>query len=159
MERHPEKTRLIEFGRWARRDRDGRGEGKPETFSFLGFTHICGTTRAGKFQVMRQTVAKRMRAKLRELKDELRARLHHPIPETGLWLHAVVQGHYRYYGVPGNSRALKGFQRHVARLWYRALRRRSQRRRLTWERMDALIRRWLPTPRIMHPYPEQRLRV
>lgn len=157
LELHPEKTRLIEFGRWARRDHDRRGEGKPETFSFLGFTHICGNTRAGKFQVMRQTVTKRMRAKLIELKEELRARLHHPVPETGSWLKAVLRGYYRYYGVPGNSYAMRSFRQQVARLWYRSLRRRSQRRRLTWERMNRLIRCWLPCPRIMHPYPEQRL--
>lgn len=157
LELHPEKTRLIEFGRWARRDHDRRGEGKPETFTFLGFTHICGSTRSGMFQVMRQTVTKRMRAKLKELKDELRVRLHHPVPETGGWLQAVLRGYYRYYGVPGNSCAMSSFRQQVVRLWYRSLRRRSQRRRLTWERMNRLIRCWLPYPRIMHPYPEQRL--
>lgn len=157
LELHPEKTRLIEFGRWARRDHDRRGEGKPETFTFLGFTHICASTRSGKFQVLRQTVTKRMRAKLKELKVELKARLHHPVPETGRWLQAVLRGHYGYYGVPGNSYAMSSFRHHVARLWYRTLRRRSQRQRLTWERMSRLMRCWLPNPRIMHPYPEQRL--
>lgn len=114
-----------------------------------------GTPQGG--SILRQTVTKRMRAKLKELKDELRARLHHPVPETGIWLQAVLRGYYRYYGVPGNSCAMSSFRQQVVRLWYRSLRRRSQRRRLTWERMNRLIRCWLPYPRIMHPYPEQRL--
>lgn len=106
---------------------------------------------------MRQTMTKRVRAKLRELKEELRARRHHPVPEVGSWLQSVLRGHYRYYAVPGNSHAIGSFRQQVVRLWYRSLRRRSQRQRLTWERMYRLTRRWLPHPRIMHPYPEQRL--
>lgn len=159
LELHPEKTRLIEFGRFAATNRERRGEGKPETFDFLGLTHICGTTRRGKFQVVRQTQVERMRGKLREVKLELKRRMHLPVPAVGQWLKTVVQGHYRYYGVPGNLHALKQFQHQVGWLWFRALRRRSQRTRMNWDRMRRLIRRWLPSPRIMHPYPNQRLRV
>ena len=157
LELHPEKTRLIEFGRYARRDRERCGDSKPENFSFLGFTHYCALTRNGKFKVLRLTMAKRMRAKLAELKGEVRRRKHRPIPEVGHWLGTVLRGHYQYYGVPGNSYGLRRFQRQVIYLWYRVLRRRSQRTRLTWERMNRLVRSYLPTPRITHPYPEQRL--
>jgi len=159
LELHPEKTRLIEFGRYARRDRERRGEGKPETFRFLGFTHICGSTREGKFKVVRQTAARRMRAKLRELKEELRRRLHHSVTEVGRWLQSVLRGHYRYYGVPGNWHALSSFRNQVTWLWRCALIRRSQRTQLTWERMLRLVRRFLPYPRVLHPYPEARLGV
>lgn len=159
LELHPEKTRLIEFGRFADTNRKGRGEGKPETFHFLGFTHICGRTRQGKFCVLRQTIAKRQQAKLRELKAELRRRLHHPVPVVGQWLCSVLQGHYRYYGVPRNRAALSAFRWQVERLWHRTLKRRSQKHRLSWQRMRRLTHRWLPYPHIHQPYPAQRLRV
>jgi group II intron reverse transcriptase/maturase len=159
LELHPEKTRLIEFGRFAATNRRRRGEGKPETFNFLGLTHICGKTRKGKFQVIRQTMVQRMRAKLKELKIELRRRMHFPVPEVGRWLTSVLRGHYQYYGVPGNKYALNQIRHQVARLWYRVLLRRSQRKWLNWERMKRLIERWLPYPRIVHPYPDRRLRV
>lgn len=156
---HAEKTRLIEFGRYAAANRRGRGVGKPETFSFLGFTHICGKTRKGKFTVLRQTARKRMRAKLQQLKLELKRRRHEPLPQIGAWLGSVLRGHYQYYGVPRNSPALCAFRYELIRLWKRALERRSQRGRLTWERMSRLARRWLPIPHICHPYPNQRLHV
>lgn len=159
LELHPDKTRLIEFGRFADENRRRRGDGKPETFDFLGFTHACGKTRKGKFKVIRQTVAKRMRAKLKAIKLGLRRRLHRPIPEVGRWLRSVLRGYYRYHAIPGNSYRMQTFHYQVARLWLRALRRRSQRHRVNWERMKRLIQSWLPYPRVLHPYPEQRLRV
>jgi group II intron reverse transcriptase/maturase len=159
LELHPEKTRLLEFGPFAVENRRRAGEGKPETFDFLGFTHICGKKRNGRFTVVRQTIRKRLQAKLGEVKAELRRRLHVPIPAVGRWLRSVVEGHLRYYGVPMNGRALFTFCFQVGRLWCRTLRRRSQTARLTWERMRRLIRRWLPAPRICHPYPLRRLGV
>jgi len=159
LELHPEKTRLIEFGRFAATNRRQRGEGKPETFNYLGMTHICGKTRKGKYQVVRQTMVQRMRAKLKEVKVALRRRMHFPVPEVGQWLKSVLRGHYQYYGVPGNKYALNQIRHQVGRLWYRVLLRRSQRKWLNWERMKRLIERWLPYPRIVHPYPDQRLRV
>ena len=156
---HPEKSRLIRFGRYAMSQRAARGEGKPETFDFLGFTHACGKTRKEGFKVIRQTMAKRMRAKLKAIKLELRRRLHHPIPEVGKWLRSVLRGYYRYHAVPGNSYRMKTFHYQISRLWFRALLRRSQRTTMTWERMKRLIRSWLPYPRVLHPYPERRLRV
>ncbi|HNX49734.1 MAG TPA: group II intron reverse transcriptase/maturase [Thermoanaerobaculaceae bacterium] len=159
LELHADKTRLIEFGQHAETRRRHRGEGKPETFDFLGFTHICAKTRRGWFTVLRQTMAKRMRGKLQALKGELRRRGHLPVPTVGRWLRSVLTGHYRYYGVPNNWHALSRFHYQLGRLWYRALRRRSQRTRLNWDRMQRLIHSYLPYPRIMHPYPEQRLRV
>jgi len=159
LELHPGKTRLIEFGRYAASNRQQRGEGKPDTFDFLGFTHACGRTRKGYFQVVRLTIKKRFRAKLKALKAELRYRLHLSIPEVGKWLKKVMNGYYQYHAVPGNSRILCAFRYHVGRLWFRALKRRSQRSKLTWERMERIIDRWLPRPRILHLYPEQRLRV
>jgi group II intron reverse transcriptase/maturase len=150
---HPDKTRLLEFGRYAAWARRGRGEGKPETFNFLGFTHVCSTTRKGWFTVVRQTMRQRWQAKLRAVATVLRQRLHDPVPEVGAYLRAVVQGHIRYYGVPLNTPALRAFRRAIGRLWYRVLRRRSQRTRLTWERMARLIDRWLPRPVVCHPYP------
>jgi group II intron reverse transcriptase/maturase len=154
LELHAEKSRLIEFGRFAAQNRKGRGDGKPDTFDFLGFTHICGTTSKGKFTVHRRTIRKRILAKLGTLKIELRKRLHLPVPVVGKWLRVVLLGHFRYYGLPGNSDKLEAFKYHVSILWYRTLKRRSQRHRLNWERMDRLIARWLPNPRIMHPYPD-----
>jgi group II intron reverse transcriptase/maturase len=156
---HPDKTRLIEFGRFADTNRKGRGQGKPETFGFLGFTHICSKTRRGRFCVLRKTIAKRLRAKLQQVKADLWRRMHHCIAQTGQWLKAVIEGHYRYYGVPRNIRSLTAFQRAITRLWLRVLRRRSAKSSVTWERMERLVRRWLPAPRIYHPYPDQRFRV
>jgi group II intron reverse transcriptase/maturase len=153
LELHPDKTRLIEFGRFADSNRQQRGGGKPETFNFLGFTHSCAKTRAGKFTVLRQTMRTRWRAKLEAVKAELRQRLHDPIPEQGAYLRSVVMGHIRYYGVPLNGPALNAFRGAIGWIWGRSLRRRSQRHRVTWTRMQRLISRWLPTPRICHPYP------
>jgi group II intron reverse transcriptase/maturase len=159
LELHPEKTRLIEFGRHAADNRKGRGEGKPETFNFLGFTHICGKTKKGRFAVIRHTIRKRWLAKLTEVKTELRKRMHDPVPEVGAWLKSVVGGHIRYYGVPGNRYALANFRFAVAAYWHRVLERRSQKGRVHWERMKRLINRWLPPAHIYHPYPSLRVRV
>jgi len=159
LELHPDKTRLIEFGRFAAERRQRRGEGKPATFDFLGFTHYCGTTRAGKFKVGRKTKRKSATAKLAVLKEQLRQRMHDPVPKTGTWLRGVLNGHYRYYGVPGNSAAMAFFRDRLTVLWRLALRRRSQKGQVPWERMNRLARRWLPTPTIQHAYPNQRLRV
>jgi RNA-directed DNA polymerase len=156
LELHPDKTRLIEFGRFAARNRAGRGEGKPETFDFLGFTHICAKSRNGRFKLKRVTSKKRMRAKLREVKTELRRRRHLPIPDQGRWLASVLRGHSNYYAVPDNSDAINAFYYQATRHWHRALRRRSQRTRLDWKRMDRLAKRWLPTVRIVHPWPSER---
>ena len=153
LELHPAKTRLIEFGRFADPNRRGRGDGKPETFNFLGFTHSCAKTRAGRFTVLRQTMRVRWQAKLKDLKIELRRRLHLPVPEQGVYLRAVVRGHTQYYGVPNNGAALGAFRKAVGRLWWRALRRRSQQHHLPWHRMTRYIDRWLPPVRISHPYP------
>ena len=160
LELHPEKTRLLEFGRFAAENRKRRGQGKPVTFNFLGFTHICGKTRSnGRFTVLRQTMRMRLQAKLSEVKTELRRRMHDPIPEVGKWLRSVVAGHVRYYGVPMNSQALHLFRFQVGRHWHRALSRRSQTGRVHWDRMQRLIDRWLPPPRVCHPYPLRRLGV
>ncbi len=156
---HPEKTRLIEFGRFAASDRKKRGVGKPETFMFLGFTFLCGKSRAGHFQVHRKTRRDRMNAKLQAIKAELRRRMHHPIPSQGEWLKQVVRGHFAYYAVPTNSRALSAFRYHVTDLWRRTLRRRSQKDRVTWDRMTKIANDWLPLPRILHPSPSQRFAV
>ncbi len=157
LELHAEKTRLIEFGRFAADNREERGDGKPETFNFLGFTHMCGKTRKGKFTVLRQTMQKKMQRKLQELKVELRKRMHWSIPEVGKWLRVVLQGHYRYYGVPNNTRKLSAFRYHLRCLWEQVLQRRSQRHRITWDRIERIALRWLPPPRIYHPYPTERL--
>ncbi len=157
---HPEKTRVIEFGFHAANNRKRRGKGKPETFNFLGFTHICSKKRSnGMFTVLRRTMSKRKRAKLKEVKTELRKRMHQRVTEVGKWLRSVVEGHNRYYGVPSNLPSLYSFRFHVARNWYRSLRRRSQKTRLSWERMYRLINRWLPPPTLHHPYPLRRLGV
>ena len=156
LELHPDKTRLIEFGRFAASSRKKRGLKKPETFDFLGFTHYCAKTRAGRFALRRRSISKRVRAKLHEVKAELKRRRHLPIPEQGRWLASVVRGHLAYYAVPGNSRAVLAFRDQVIRHWLKALRRRSQRHHLTWERMGRLVKRWLPPARIMHPWPEVR---
>lgn len=156
---HPEKTRLIEFGRHAAQRRTGRGEGKPETFDFLGFTHVVAKTRShGRFTVHRYSISKRLRAKLHQISDELRKRLHRPLGETGRWLRQVVQGWLNFHAVPFNSRQMNRFLKGVTRLWLYALRRRSQRgrRHRTWERMSLIADRYLPRPKILHPYPHQR---
>jgi len=159
LELHPEKTRLLEFGPFAADNRRRAGQGKPETFNFLGFTHICGKKRNGRFTVVRQTIRKRVQAKLSEVKAELRRRLHDPIPVVGAWLRQVVSGHTRYYGVPMNSPAIVMFRFQVGWLWHRALARRSHTGHVSWERMRRLIERWLPPARICHPYPLRRLGV
>jgi RNA-directed DNA polymerase len=159
LELHPDKTRLLPFGRQADRQwRNGRGD-KPGTFNFLGFTHSSGKTRKGGFTVLRQTMRKRVQAKLVELKAELRRRMHDPVPAQGAFVAAVVRGHARYYGVPMNGWAITAFRQAVGRLWFRTLRRRSQKHRLRWERMHRLIRLCLPPARVCHPYPLQRFGV
>ena len=160
LELHPEKTRLLEFGPYAIDNRKRRGEGKPETFNFLGFTHICVKKRSnGQFTVLRQTIRQRLQTKLNEVKAELQRRMHAPIPEQGKWLRAVVGGHFRYYGVPMNKPALVLFRFQVAWLWQRSLSRRSQNGRVLWNRMRRLITRWLPLPSVCHPYPLRRMGV
>src|SRR5438093_11840868 len=159
LELHPGKTRLIEFGRFAAANRQKRGAGKPETFDFLGFTHICAKMREGRFWVRRITVSKRMRAKLAEVKDQLRQGRHQPVPEQGRWLGSVVRGHCAYYAVPGNRKAVAAFRTQVTRHWQAELRRRSQRSRLDWKRMNRLATRWLPPARVMHPFPDVRFGV
>lgn len=159
LELHPGKTRLIEFGRYAVERRRARGLGKPETFDFLGFTHICGRMRDGRFWVRRITISKRMRAKLRAVKDQLARRRHQPIPEQGRWLASVVRGHRTYYAVPGNRVAVAAFRTQVTRHWHEALQRRSQRARISWTRMNRLATRWLPPARVVHPFPDVRFRV
>ncbi len=160
LELHPEKTRLLEFGPYAIHNRQQRGAGKPETFNFLGFTHICVKKRSnGMYTVLRQTIRKRMRAKLSEVKTELQRRMHDPIPEVGQWLRSVVGGHFRYYGVPMNTPAMTAFRFQVGWHWYRTLSRRSQKGRLPLERLRRLVERWLPPVRVYHPYPLRRMGV
>jgi RNA-directed DNA polymerase len=156
---HPEKTRLIEFGRFAAERRKRCGLGKPETFNFLGFTFICGKTRAGKFQLKRMTRRDRMRAKLRMIKEEMWRRMHQPIPAQGTWLWHVVRGYFNYHAVPTNFRALVAFRTELAKRWHRVLTRRSERTKLNWDRMNRLIDDWLPKPRILHPWPDKRFAV
>jgi RNA-directed DNA polymerase len=157
LELHPEKTRLIEFGRFAAANRKQRGEGKPETFSFLGFTHICGQTRKnGKFTVLRKTIRKRLLAKLKQVGEALWKLMHQPLAEVGKWLRSVVRGYFNYYAVPGNFASLRSFRREVGKLWWRVIRRRSQRNRITWELMTQFVTQWLPLPTILHPYPTTR---
>jgi RNA-directed DNA polymerase len=159
LELHPDKTRLIEFGRFATQNQKEWGDGKPETFDFLGFTHICGKTRRGKFTVLRKTARKKRQAKLKEIYTELRLRMHDPVPEQGAYLRSVVTGHVRYYGVPMNSSAIGAFRRAVGRLWHKVLKRRSQKHNLTLDRMNRLIARYIPPAHICHPYPLVRLGV
>jgi len=156
LELHPDKTRRIEFGRFAEQNRTRRGEGKPETFDFLGFTHISGKNSLGRFMVRRKTIRKRMRAKLREIKQQLRQRMHDPVRQTGQWLKSIVQGHFNYYAVPGNLKSLGVFRNRVVALWWRTLRRRSQKHRINWTRTLALSTRWLPQPSTLHPFPDAR---
>ena len=158
LELHPGKTRLIEFGRFAAKNRQARGLGKPETFDFLGFTHICARMWDGRFWVRRITISKRMRAKLREVKDQLKRRRHQPVPEQGRWLASVVRGYRAYYAVPGNRAAVATFRTQVTKLWHEALERRSQRTRINWARMNRLATRWLPPARVAHPFPDVRFR-
>jgi RNA-directed DNA polymerase len=159
LQLHPTKTRLIEFGRVALANRQRRGAGKPETFTFLGFRHICDRTRNGKYKLRRNTDKKRMRAKLQESKDTLRWHWHKPIAEQGAWLSSIVRGYYGYYAVPTNGRLMEAFRQAVKGYWLRTLRRRSQRHRMPWERIERLADRWLPKPRILHPWPDARFAV
>ena len=159
LELHEDKTRLLEFGRFAAARRQRRGLGKPETFTFLGFTFICGKSRRGAFQLYRKTRGDRMRATLRDIKAQLRERRHDAIPDQGRWLRSVVTGYFAYHAVPTNYRALGAFHHHVTDLWRRSLRRRSQRDAMTWNRMSKIAGDWLPTPRILHPWPERRFAV
>jgi len=157
LELHPEKTRLIEFGRYAAERRSKRGDGPPETFGFLGFTHISGTTRKGDFTIRRISSGKKLRNKLRELKEKLRRMVHWDLAQVGTWLSSVFRGWCNYHAIPGNSVRLQQFRTALQRLWLRMLRRRSQRgRRMTWQKFSRLSRRWLPTPKILHPYPQVR---
>jgi group II intron reverse transcriptase/maturase len=159
LELHEDKTRLLEFGRYAAERRARRGLGKPETFTFLGFVFICGRSRRGAFLLRRKTRGDRMRAALQEIKRQLLARRHDAIPEQGRWLKAVVTGYFAYHAVPTNSRALGAFRHHVLDLWRRSLRRRSQKDGMTWARMDKLAAVWLPPPHILHPWPTERFAV
>jgi RNA-directed DNA polymerase len=156
---HPEKTRLIEFGRDAAENRKRRGLGKPETFSFLGFIFISGKSRQGKFQIKRKSRPDRMRAKLQAIKQELRRRRHQPIPVQGKWLRQVVKGYFNYHAVPTNSQALAAFRLRVTKLWQRSLRRRSQKDGTIWERITQLAKDWIPKPLILHPWPSIRFAV
>ena len=156
LELHPDKTRLIEFGRYAARNRAARGDGKPETFDFLGLTHYCGKTKNGRFWLKRKTISKRMRAKLAEVKNQTKQRRHLPISEQGEWLGSVVRGHLAYYAVPGNTYAVRAFREQVIRHWFKALRGRSQRTRVNWQRMNLYAKRWIPPARVQHPFPSLR---
>jgi RNA-directed DNA polymerase len=159
LEISSEKTRLIEFGRFAEINRSEHGKGRPETFDFLGFTHMCSRTRRdNRFTVRRKTIAKRLRAKLKAVREELMRRRHEPVPVLGKWLRSVVQGHLNYFAVPGNMKAVNAFRTEIVKAWYFALRRRSQKaRNLRWERIQRLVRTWIPSAKVKHPYPDQRL--
>lgn len=159
LELHPEKTRILEFGRFAANNRKKRKLGKPETFNFLGLTHICGFTQGDpkKFTIRRHTIAKKMRSKILDVKLELRRRMHQPIPEQGKWLKSVVEGHCRYYGVPTNLQQLVSFRYEVVRIWHRTLKRRSQKHDLPWKRMYKIAARWIPHAKLHHPFPPKRL--
>jgi RNA-directed DNA polymerase len=159
LELHPDKTRLLEFGRFAAERRAKRGLGAPETFDFLGFTHVCGKARSGNFLLARRTIRARMRARLSSVRTEIRRRRHLPIKAQGAWLRAVVRGYFAYYAVPTNIASMQSFRREVVRHWYKALRRRSQRDRTNWRRMSAFAKRWLPVARIQHPWPTERFDV
>jgi len=160
-ELHAGKTRLIEFGRFAIANRAARGEGKPETFAFLGFTHICAKQRSdGGFTILRKTIGQRLRQKAHEVRRTLMRWRHQPVAEQGRWLRSVVQGFFNYHAVPGNGRALQAFRTSINRAWLRALRRRSQKgHKHNWARMRRLIATWIPTAKVLHPYPNQRLTV
>ena len=154
-----EKTRLIEFGRYATTNRSNRNAGKPETFTFLGFTHMCGTTRNGKFTIIRHTIKSRMRSKVQIIKEALRIRMHQKTVVTGKWLRTVLLGHYRYFGVSGNMQSMEQFRFQLLRHWLHMLRRRSQQRKFTWKQMDYLALKWLPCPKIYHLHPLERIGV
>jgi hypothetical protein len=156
---HPDKTRLIRFGRFAALNRKERGLGKPETFNYLGFTMVCGTKRSGGFQILRRTRSDRMQVTLQRVKEELQCRRHEPIPLQGQWLSQVIRGFNAYHAVPTNYRSLVLFRDRVTRLWKRALMRRGQRASIPWERMMRLRDDYLPSPRILHPWPERRFGV
>jgi len=156
LELHPDKTRRIEFGKFAEQNRNQRGEGKPETFDFLGFTHISGKDQNGNFTVKRKTISKRMRAKLLDIKQQLRQRMHDSVPQTGKWLRSIVQGYFNYHAIPGNTDSLFAFRHRAIRLWRCMLIHRGQKHHLTWVRMQRLADRWLPQPRVLHPYPRVR---
>jgi group II intron reverse transcriptase/maturase len=156
LELHPDKTRLIEFGRFARANRKARGEGEPDSFTFLGFTHECGNNSRGNFVIWRRTVRKRLEAKLQQVKQTLRQRMHEPVPKVGEWLGRVLNGFYQYHAVPGNWASLNRFRERIGRYWGHVLKRRSQRGRLKADRLARLFNRWLPRPRLLHPYPEVR---
>lgn len=156
LELHPDKTRLLEFGRYASQDRQQRGEGAPETFNFLGFTHICGKTKKGEYTVLRQTIRKRMQAKLKAVGQELKRRMHEPLARVGEWLGNIARGHCAYYGVPTNGHAIGAFRFLLIRLWRKQLNRRSQTGGVKWRRMKRISDRWIPPARIRHPYPIRR---
>lgn len=159
LELHGDKTRLLEFGRYAIERRQRNGQGKPQTFNFLGFTFICGRSRRGAFLLRRHTRRDRMRAALREVKDELRRRRHDSLAAQGRWLRSVVTGYFAYHAVPTNAQALGAYRHHVIDLWRRSLKRRSQKDRMTWARIDRLANEWLPPPHVLHPWPEERMAV
>jgi group II intron reverse transcriptase/maturase len=159
LELNSDKTRLIEFGRYAGERRAKRGQGKPETFDFLGLRHICAQNHQGGFKLLRHTIPSRLKTRVREVYAELKRRMHHSIFSTGSWLRAVVTGYYRYQGVPDNWSAMRAFRNDVVRLWRRCLGRRSQKGRINWERMGRIAAKWIPNPRLYHPWPEERLRV
>lgn len=156
---HPEKTRLIRFGRYAKADRPDAEPGGLGTFDFLGFTHISAKSNGGKFLLKRQTMRKRMRAKLAEIKEEMRYRLHQRIAEQGKWLKSVVTGYFAYHAVPTNTRSISAFRYHVIQLWLKSLRRRSQRQNMPWERMNRVVDAWIPPAVVRHPWPNQRFDV
>jgi RNA-directed DNA polymerase len=156
LELHPDKTRHLRFGMFAEERCRERGQGRPEVFEFLGFTHICGRTKAGKFLLYRRTSKSRMRAKLKRIREELQKRRHLPVPVQGKWIGAVVRGYFAYHAVPTNMRSMRSFRVEVTRYWLHALRRRSQRTRMTWERMRRVSNQWIPSARVLHPYPWER---
>ena len=158
LELHPDKTRLIEFGRYAVERREHRGEGKPATFNFLGFTHICAHGPRG-FWVKRIPMRQRVRSALRKLKSALRRAMHQPVNRVGAWLKKVLLGYFTYYAVPGGLWPLKSMRRALGLIWYKMLRRRSQNRTLYWDRMRPIVDKWLPLPRLMHPLPSVRFAV
>ena len=157
LELHPEKTRLIEFGRHAAENRKRNGRGKPETFNFLGFTHVCGKTRKGRFALVRLTMRQRLRAKLREVKEAFRWRWHDPVPEVGKWLASIIRGTSTTTRCPSTSTPSRTFYKGVVRLWRRGLCRRSHKAHVTWKRMYRIADRFLPRPRIVHPWPDELL--
>ncbi len=159
LELNQEKTRLIEFGKSAAANREKRDEGKPETFNFLGFTHICSKTRKGKFTIRRKTIRKRLQAKIKAVRKEIKRRRHDPVPEVGKWIRSVIQGHFNYFAVPGNKQAMETFRNEIVKGWRHALKRRSHKSKQTWKRTKVLVMTWCPRARILHPDPNKRLRV